>query len=173
MIKKIAKAYNSFESTVLMISLAVIVAVIFSQVVMRYVFNDSLSWSEELARYLFVWFSWLGVSAGVKDNEHLRVEFLAMGLKRKGLIKTNEVVSIIVNLVWLATTVIVAYYGAVVVAGQMELGVVTPAMRFPVYFGYLCIPICSTLVGIRLIFNIGRSLVIIFDKSSKGSEVAN
>lgn len=150
-----------------------IVVVIFMQVVMRYVFNDSLSWSEELARYLFVWFSWLGVSAGVKDNEHLRVEFLAMGLKKRGRIKANEVVSIIVNLVWLATTAIVAYYGVVVVAGQMELGVVTPAMRFPVYLGYLSIPICSTLVGIRLIVNIAKSLNIVLGKSNKGSEVAN
>jgi TRAP-type C4-dicarboxylate transport system permease small subunit len=173
LVRKFVKAFNSLESNVLMISLALMVIVIFSQVVMRYVFNNSLSWSEEFARYLFVWFSWLGVSAGVKDSEHLRVEFLSMGLKKRGLIKTNEVVSIIVYLVWLATTAIVAYYGAVVVANQIDLGVVTPAMRFPVYFGYLSIPICSAIIGIRLIVNIVKSLKIVFGKSNKGSEVAN
>jgi TRAP-type C4-dicarboxylate transport system permease small subunit len=173
LIRKIGKYFNTFESGALMISLALMVIVIFSQVVMRYVFNHSLSWSEEFARYLFVWFSWMGVSAGLKDNEHLRVEFLSMGLTKRGLFKTDEVFKIIVSLVWLATTAIVTYYGAIVVAGQADLGVVTPAMRLPVWLGYLAIPACSGVVGIRLIINIIDSVKKIQGKSTSGSEVAN
>ena len=147
------------------------VIVIFMQVVMRYVFNNSLSWSEEFARYLFIWFSWLGVSAGLKDGEHLRVEILSTALAKRGFVKPNETVNLLVWLIWLLTTGIVAYYGFEVVLSQMELHVVTPAMRLPVWIGYLSITFCSAVVGIRLIIKIIESLRIILGKTSSESEV--
>ncbi|HYE68213.1 MAG TPA: TRAP transporter small permease [Anaerovoracaceae bacterium] len=172
MIRKIGKIFNKFEENALMISLAVMVIVIFMQVVMRYIFNNSLSWSEEFARYLFVWFSWMGVSAGLKDGEHLKVELLSMSLLKRGLIKSNEIVAIIVSLIWLATTLIVTYYGFEVVAAQMDMNVLTPAMRLPVWIAYLSIPACSGVVGIRLIAKIADSVMVLLGKSNSGSEVA-
>jgi len=173
LIRKLGKLFDKFESGALIISLAVMVIVIFMQVVMRYVFNNSLSWSEEFARYLFVWFSWIGVSAGLKDGEHLRVEILSTALVRRGFVKSNEMVNIIVSLVWLATTAIVTYYGFEVVMSQMELHVLTPAMRLPVWFGYLSIPACSGVVGIRLIIKIIDSLKVLLGRSEREREVAN
>jgi len=172
LIRKIGKIFNKFEENALMISLAVMVIVIFMQVVMRYIFNNSLSWSEEFARYLFVWFSWMGVSAGLKDGEHLKVELLSMSLLKRGLIKSNEIVAIIVSLIWLATTLIVTYYGFEVVAAQMDMNVLTPAMRLPVWIAYLSIPACSGVVGIRLIAKIADSVMVLLGKSNSGSEVA-
>lgn len=58
--KKVIGFYNSLEAHLLVISLAFTTLLIFVQVVMRYVFNNSLSWSEELARYVFIWQIWLG-----------------------------------------------------------------------------------------------------------------
>ncbi len=173
MVSKIGKIFNKFESGALIAALAVMVIVIFTQVIMRYVFNNSLSWSEEFARYLFVWFSWIGVSAGLKDGEHLKVELLSTALLKKGLKKSNEVVSIIVSLIWLTTTAIVAYNGLEVVLAQMDLHVLTPAMRLPVWLGYLSIPACSAVVGIRLIVKIIVSIQSLFGKANIESEVAN
>lgn len=172
MIKKLGIIFNKIEANALIIALAVMVAVIFTQVVMRYVFNNSLSWSEEFARYLFVWFSWMGVSAGLKDGEHLRVELLSAALSKRGLIKSQELVNILVSLVWLATTLIVAYYGLEVVMKQMTLNVLTPAMRLPVWLGYLSIPACSAVVGIRLIIKIIDSMKILAARPKSESEVA-
>ncbi|SMP53313.1 TRAP transporter small permease [Anoxynatronum buryatiense] len=158
MIGKFGKLFNQMEYYALITALSVMVIVIFSQVVMRYVFNNSLSWSEEFARYLFVWFSWMGVSAGVKGKEHLKVELLAEALGKRGFLNAKEVLSIIVSLVWLVTTLIVAYYGIQVVQMQMKLSVVTPAMRMPVWIGYLSVPACSIVVGIRLVATIVDSV---------------
>lgn len=173
MIKKLGNLFNKFESNALMIALAVMVAVIFMQVVMRYVFNNSPSWSEEFARYLFIWFSWMGVSAGLKDGEHLKVELLSIALTKRGFIKSNELVAIIVSLFWLGTTLIVAYYGFEVVWQQMDMNVLTPAMRVPVWIAYLSVPSCSAVVGIRLIVKIINSFKVLFGKSNGESEVAN
>lgn len=171
LLKKFGHIFNKIEHHTLVVALTVMVVVIFTNVVMRYVFNNSLSWSEELARYLFIWFSWMGVSAGLKDGEHLRVEILATTLKKHGLYKANELVTIFVAAVWLATTAIVTYYGFIVVESQMSLHVVTPAMRIPVWFGYLSVPACSAVIGIRLLINIAESVGKLLGKSELESEV--
>lgn len=46
------------------------------QVFMRYVLNNSLAWSEELARYCFIWATYIGVSYGVKAKAHVAVTAL-------------------------------------------------------------------------------------------------
>lgn len=45
------------------------------QVVMRYVFNRPLDWPEELARYLFIWATFIGAALVLRDDAHLRVEY--------------------------------------------------------------------------------------------------
>lgn len=54
--------------------LAVMVVVVFLQVIFRFVIRSSLPWSEEMARYLMVWIVFLGASIGVKRKSHIGVE---------------------------------------------------------------------------------------------------
>ena len=56
---------EKLEEYFLVISMIAMVVIIFLQVVMRYVFNNSLTWSEEIARYIFLWQIWIGVSYAV------------------------------------------------------------------------------------------------------------
>ena len=63
----------------------VIACIMFTQVVFRYVFNNSLSWSEELIRFLFVWLTFLGGALAIKDNTHIAVEFFIERLPVKYL----------------------------------------------------------------------------------------
>lgn len=171
--KKLGQWFNSFERSVLTITLIIMVIVIFTNVVMRYIFNNSLSWSEELARYMFVWFSWMGVSAGLKDGEHLRVELLSTKLRRRGLFKSDTAVTLLVDLIWLVTTLVVAFYGFEVVSSQMALHVVTPAMKLPVWIAYLSVPACSTVIGVRLLVRITAGVKRLLGRGSIESEVAN
>ena len=68
------KCWDHFEETILVYSYLLVVPLLFVQVVSRYVFNHSLSWSEELARYIFIWQVWLGSSYCVKENRHIRID---------------------------------------------------------------------------------------------------
>ncbi len=56
--------------------LAAIVGLTFIQVLFRYVFHFSLAWSEELARYLFLWLAALAAAYGFKTRSHFVLRFL-------------------------------------------------------------------------------------------------
>ncbi len=50
--------------------------VVFVQFVTRYVFNDSASWTEEIARYLLIGTVFIGATIGVVKNNHIQVDLL-------------------------------------------------------------------------------------------------
>lgn len=100
------------EEYILIILSILTVAIIFLQVVMRYVFGNSLPWSEELARYLFIWMIYIGVSYGVKRRKHLNVDSFSMLFEQKGKI----VVGIISNSLFLVFAVVIAVYGINIIA---------------------------------------------------------
>ncbi len=56
--------------------LVALVAVTFSQVVFRYVLQASLSWSEELARFLLMWFAALSTAYAMKTGAHFALRFV-------------------------------------------------------------------------------------------------
>ena len=60
----------------LIAALAVMLACIALQVVMRYVFGNALSWSEELALLMFSWAALGGLALGVREGFHVRLTLL-------------------------------------------------------------------------------------------------
>ena len=71
-----------------------IVAITFIQVLFRYVFQFSLAWTEELARYIFLWLAALSIAHGFKTKSHFALTFL---VDRVG-VKQKNIIFIIVNL---------------------------------------------------------------------------
>lgn len=158
-IKKIVKGYDAIEKWFLIILTAAMVLIIFAQVVTRYVMGHSLYWSEELGKFIFVWISWIGVSAGMINNEHIQVRLVHQALDNKGLIKTKESLDLIKDLLWLFTSIFVAVYGVQIVAMQAGLGVYGASTGIPMWIAYLCIPLSSVLVCIRLVLDILKNVI--------------
>lgn len=67
--KQIFSILNHIEEVIIVSMFALMVIIIFVQVIMRKAGN-SLSWSEELGKFLFVWISWMGISLGQREGEH-------------------------------------------------------------------------------------------------------
>jgi TRAP-type transport system small permease protein len=80
----------------LMVILVGIVGVTFIQILFRYLFHLSLAWSEEIARYLFLWLASLACAYAFKTRSHFALRFLVdhLGRKIQGWIETL-VVSIV------------------------------------------------------------------------------
>ena len=65
---------NAFEETVIAILLGAMAVVTFVNVVLRYVFNSSLLWGQEVTTILFAWLVLFGISYCVKVTAHLGVD---------------------------------------------------------------------------------------------------
>ena len=144
---KIVNVWNHLEEYFLFVILTAMVAIIFIQVVMRYVFNNSLSWSEELARYMYVWVTWVGVSYSVRNGSHLRITMLRDRLPLKG----RQGLEILVTIVWIAFGLFVMYMGIEAVTMIATYGQRSSALRIPMQFCYLSIPVGMGLMILRLI----------------------
>ena len=141
------KIWDHLEEYVLVYSLMVSVALVFVQVVMRRVFNNSLSWSEELARYLYVWQTWLGVSYAARNGTHLRITMLKDRLPAK----VQQILEIFVVLVWMGFGIFVIYQGMGVVNTIASFGQKSSALKIPMQFCYMSIPVGMFLMCIRIV----------------------
>ena len=64
-----------FDRALMLLFMAIVI-IMFTSIVFRYVFNNSLSWADETIRFLFVWFTLLGAAVVYRDNMAIRVDFL-------------------------------------------------------------------------------------------------
>lgn len=102
MIKKISSFSHNLLNVAIAFSLAAMSIAVFGNVVLRYVFNSGIVWSEEMSRYFFVWMVFLGAIAAMKDKMHLGVDILVKALPMKGQ-KVFFLISngIVLYLLWL------------------------------------------------------------------------
>ena len=138
---------ENIEKMLCVIALALMSAVIVAQVFCRYVLNSSLSWSEELARYLFIWMIYIGISYGVKLDKHICVDavysFAPKSIKRY--------YAIIGYLLFLLFAVAMVYFGILVVGMQISSGQVSPAMGLPMQYVYAAPVVGMVLTVVRLV----------------------
>jgi len=118
----------------------VMVSVVTAQVVSRYVFGNPFTWTEELARYVFVWMSMLGTAVGVKYGAHIALDLLEKklrGLARQILIAVNQ-------LLILSLGGFLAYSGFKL----MQIGTrqTSPTLSLPMEWVYVVIPVSGLLI---------------------------
>lgn len=150
----IKKFIDNFEEYFCVWSLAIMTVLVFIQVIMRYVFQNSLSWSEELARYIFLWLSWIGASYAVKERSHFRVEMFADLFKGK----TRKVFELFVLLTWFGFCLFLAYQGSLITRHLITRGQISAAMEIPMAWPYASVPVGSALMALRLVAEIRKVL---------------
>ncbi|MCG6930386.1 MAG: TRAP transporter small permease [Desulfofustis sp.] len=72
----------SIEDYVSFVIFWVLGAVVFAQFFSRYVLNDSIAWTEEIARYLLIAVAFAGAPIAVRKNTHIHVEFFYRFINR-------------------------------------------------------------------------------------------
>jgi len=141
------KIYDQLEENLLFIALVFSVFLIFFQVVMRYVFGRSLSWSEEMARYLFIWYTWIGTSLAVRKRRHIRIEILTDFLKEKAKLRLE----LLVLLVWAGFSAFLAFKGLQVGKFLYTSHQTSAALEIPMFFAYAAVPVGCALMCMRLV----------------------
>ena len=117
--------------------MAGMVAIVSAQVWYRFILNDPLSWSEEAARYLFVWISFMGAAAGVRYQVHLGIDLMEKILPAG----SYRIVVIIVNLIIQVFLLMIIYWGFKI------LGIIqfqeSPSMHISMRYPYMAVPMGS------------------------------
>lgn len=131
--------------------MVVLVAVVFAQVVLRYLTYQPVAWTEELARFAFIWISLLGAAEGARRGAHFVVDLLPkalpgrFGRTYRGAIGLLEAAS----------------YGVIAYAGVRILEVVhaqrSITLDMPMSFAYAAIPLGALLMCIFTLIRARRA----------------
>ncbi len=127
----------------------------FVNVTGRYVFKKSIFFSEELARFLFVWVVFLGAAIIIKDKGHVAVTLLTDKL-RGG--KGGIVLELIIGICGYIFLVIV-FLGGIRLAGAMNI-YASAALEIPMGYVYWAIPLGT---GIMMIHHT-KNIISLFKK---------
>lgn len=138
---------DHLEEILMVFLLALMSILIGTQVFMRYVLNNSLAWSEELARYCFIWATYIGVACGVKRNAHICVEAIV----RKLPVLFQRYAAIFSHLLFIVFSAMVMKEGYALTMKIFTFGQKSSALGLPMGWIYLAPTVGFGLVIIRLL----------------------
>lgn len=163
--KRFLKFLDNFESYLCQILLVFFVCLLFLQIVLRIVFSTfhslssyisflshwplpaSLPWGEELSRFAFVWFVFLGATYAARLAAHNRVTFqFKLFPEIVGNIST-----FIADLVWIVFNCVIVYYSIRVINEGFEFPEYSPTLDWIMAYVFLIFPIAFTLMTARII----------------------
>ena len=143
MLDRFIGGYCRLLSWFMALSLALMVVLVFTNVVMRYAFNSGITASEELSRWLFVWMTFMGAIVALRERAHLTP------LGKKVCLGLSHVA--ILYICWLL------FKGA---WAQMviNLGTTSAVMEVSMALFYASGVVCAVLGGLIVLHDFGRLL---------------
>jgi TRAP-type C4-dicarboxylate transport system permease small subunit len=139
--------YENFEKYFCAFLVALFVICLTLQVFFRFVMGASLTWSEELSRFAFIWAIYVGASMAVKQQQHIRVTAQYYLLPR-GL---RFPVWMLSDLVWVVFNILFAIQGIELVHHAIQFPEITPALGWHAFWVYAIIPAGFILMTLRTI----------------------
>ncbi|MBU1193411.1 MAG: TRAP transporter small permease [Proteobacteria bacterium] len=133
------------EWTLFVIVMAALVS-LFANVVLRYGFNYTLAWSEELVRIVIIYSTFLGASVAIRQRSMIRIDAVVQifpGLK-KGL-------TLYTNILMIGFSCMLVYYGFQMCRMQMVTDQKTIIMQIPLFIVFTIIPISGVMIFIRTV----------------------
>lgn len=127
----------------------------FAEVVGRYLFQHSIYWAEELIRYLFIWFTFVGAAYCVKMRSHVTIDmFITLFPK-----KTQRTLMTLGHVIWICLTLFIVYWSARYTFGLIKTMELTTALKLPLFIVYMAIPVGFSCMGVRLIAALFRGKI--------------
>ena len=132
----IERIYNTI---LILMTIAMFITVTYN-VFMRFVMNRSVGWADELARFIFIWMSFLGAVLAFKNNEHVGLGFLVEKIQSPVILR---IVGIIQESLILVVLIFLTFFGYTASTTVMNI---SPALSIPMSLVYLIVPFCGALM---------------------------
>ena len=145
--KGVLRFLNEFEVYIGAALFAAMTILLTLQVITRYLFNYSFSWTEELCTVFFIWLSYLGACGGVLKGKHLRIDGFLNSLHGKA----KKALLIFTDLVTMGFCLYMIPPLMKIIANFARRNSATILLRMPKSVIYAVLPFCFTLMTLRLI----------------------
>ena len=141
----IQRGLNGLVRWIIIVLMLVMTVTVSLQIVFRYVFNVPLAWSEEMARFSFVWVSFFGASALMRVREHINVSVFVDRFPPR----LRTVAVFLANICALICVYFFLVGGIALTTNEWRQ--LAPAMEIPMGWVYLVIPISTGLMAIWIV----------------------
>jgi C4-dicarboxylate transporter DctQ subunit len=149
-----------FEQTIIAVGLGLATLLMFSNVVMRYLFDSGLPWALEATHYLFAWVVLVGAANGVSTGTHLGIDLLVKRLPAS-LARVVALIGVGICLGFVITVLVLSiqYIAALYEWGDLTEDLYIPAGWFglseewsvPQWLPYLALPTGLSLMALRFL----------------------
>ncbi len=140
------KILTFFEEWTLFVAVIAALIALFFNVVLRYGFNYSLAWSEELVREVIIYTTFIGCSAAVKNRSMIKVDAMVQLVPR---LKTP--LTYFSNFVTLIFSGMLMYHGWIISALQVQTHQKTIILKIPLVYLYAILPLTGAMMFIRAV----------------------
>ena len=143
---KFESSFVFLNQALVVAMMAVMVALVFTNVVTRYVFGFSNTWAEEVSQYLMVWIAFVGAGLALREGRHVAVELLQDLLSPQ----SRRWLRILVVCLMAAFFVAVAVLGLLFANFAVDLE--SPMINISMAIPYACVPIGAICLFAHLLF---------------------
>lgn len=138
MLKGIIRFFNLMHIAMVRVAqflMIVMVCIIFTNVILRYVFNSGLMWSEEVALLLAVWFIFIAMALGVKQDLHINITVIPDSFMKAWMLR---LITIIKSVIVCCIGLVMLLYGWKLT--QLTMTSIMPATQWPAGMLYAILP---------------------------------
>lgn len=147
MLRALAFLERNFERYVVAAILGTLVVLLASQVFMRYVVRAPFVWSEELARYLLIWCTFIGVSLAVREGRNISVDLLPVMLGERW----RRPFAVLANVGALAFFLVIIFASIPLIGRIAAIGQSSPGLGIPMWMIYAAVPVGLGLAAVRAV----------------------
>lgn len=142
------------ERYLLLVFYTLVVAVIGVEVIRRFVLSFSSVWGEEIARFAFIYLTWVGASAGVKNRSHIRIDIIYGWVPERHQVWLY----VLADVATMVFAVVALYYSMIPIATSINFDNVTDGLRINRSFFLVAVPLGFTMTMVRVVQNLVRDV---------------
>ena len=135
-----------------------VVLTVFVEVFRRFFLSYSSIWSEEIARYAFIYIAWIGASAAIRERAHIRIDVLLPLLPNRW----RTILYIFGDIITLILAVIALYWSMEPVLTSIHFGSVTHGLRISQAWFLIAVPLGFSMMVVRLLQSMKRDFSDLF-----------
>ena len=145
---------GKIEIGLLCIIVAMMVGLAVLEIILRYIFNESLLWKHHMLQNLTLWMCFLGAALASSERRHISIDVLRRILPENVM----RYISIVIDVLSLIVVSILAYYGFGFLKDEQQL-TETLIGSIPMWWAKTIIPIGFILIGIHIFLQLIINLI--------------